>query len=212
MLARPGEGAPPPPAGAQLPAMPPPANWGKVESQLGEALKQGNAGAETQARAETEKQTVLADAYENHLQQLRANEQKRVDDTNAAQRNIDRVHPATSRRPRSIRGTSGTARASASKAMAGIGMILSGIGAGLTHGPNLAAQFITKQIDQDIDAQKANLGKKENLLGYFFKKYGTSRTRRSRRAAYLTRRRSPARSDARELEPAASRLSRRRRS
>jgi len=45
-----------------------------------------------------------------------------------------------------------------------IGLILGGMGAGLTGGPNVAAEFLNKQIDRDIAAQKDNLGAKENLL------------------------------------------------
>lgn len=48
-------------------------------------------------------------------------------------------------------------------------MILSGIGSGMTMGrqQNLAVEAMNKAIDQDIDAQKANLGKKQSLLNYY---------------------------------------------
>lgn len=58
------------------------------------------------------------------------------------------------------------------KVLAGIGVLLSGIGSGLAGGPNLALSVIQKAIDADVDAQKANLGKKENLLTQNYKKYG----------------------------------------
>jgi len=54
----------------------------------------------------------------------------------------------------------------------GIGLILSGVGAGLTGAPNMAAQFLQRNIDRDIEAQRANLQKKETLLGFMFRKYG----------------------------------------
>jgi hypothetical protein len=47
--------------------------------------------------------------------------------------------------------------------MAGIGLALGGMGAGLTHGPNLAFQAIQSAIARDIDAQKADMGKKQSL-------------------------------------------------
>lgn len=48
-----------------------------------------------------------------------------------------------------------------------IGMILGGIGQAFGGGPNATLQMVNKAIDQDIDAQKANLGKKQSLLsGY----------------------------------------------
>lgn len=50
------------------------------------------------------------------------------------------------------------------KISTGIGLILGGMGGGLTHGPNLAFQFLSNNIDRDIESQKAELGKNENLL------------------------------------------------
>jgi hypothetical protein len=52
-----------------------------------------------------------------------------------------------------------------------IGIILGGIGSGLTGGPNAALQVIDKQIERDINAQTAELGKKENALSHLMQKY-----------------------------------------
>lgn len=53
----------------------------------------------------------------------------------------------------------------------GIGLLLGGIGQGLVGGSNPAMDYINKQIDNDIDAQKTELGKRQNLvsanLAYF---------------------------------------------
>ncbi len=45
-----------------------------------------------------------------------------------------------------------------------IGLILGGIGGALTGRENPAQKFLQSQIEQDIEAQKAELGRKENLL------------------------------------------------
>jgi hypothetical protein len=58
------------------------------------------------------------------------------------------------------------------KVMAAIGVALSGIGSGLTGKPNMAMQVINDAITRDIDAQKSELGKKENLLSFNLRKYG----------------------------------------
>lgn len=58
---------------------------------------------------------------------------------------------------------------------AGISLILGGLGAGLTHGPNLALQVIDKAIDRDIEAQKMNLGKKANELSFYMQQTGEMR-------------------------------------
>lgn len=61
------------------------------------------------------------------------------------------------------------------KVRMGIGLILGGIGSGLTGQPNVAAQFIQQAIARDMEAQKANLSKKETLFGYFRQKLGDDR-------------------------------------
>lgn len=45
-----------------------------------------------------------------------------------------------------------------------IALVIGGIGAGLSHGNNLALETINKAIDRDIDSQKANLANKNSLL------------------------------------------------
>lgn len=62
---------------------------------------------------------------------------------------------------------------SGQKAMTAIGLILGGIG-GMGH-QNMALDFLNKQIDRDVEAQKANLGKKETLLSANFKEAGDLR-------------------------------------
>lgn len=56
-----------------------------------------------------------------------------------------------------------------------LGLALSGFGSSLTGGPNQALDFINKQIDRDIDAQKADLGKKNTLLSAYMHEYGNLR-------------------------------------
>lgn len=56
--------------------------------------------------------------------------------------------------------------ATGDKIRTGIALVLGGMGAGLTHGPNLVFQYLQDQITRDIDAQKAELGKKQNLLSH----------------------------------------------
>lgn len=53
-----------------------------------------------------------------------------------------------------------------------IGLVLGGIGGALTHQENPAMKFLQTQIDRDIESQKAELGKKENLLSVNFRKFG----------------------------------------
>lgn len=54
-----------------------------------------------------------------------------------------------------------------------LGLVAGGIGGALTgHGGNVALDYLNKMTDQDIEAQKADLGKKESLLSANFRKFG----------------------------------------
>lgn len=52
-----------------------------------------------------------------------------------------------------------------------IALIIGGIGAGMTHGPNMALETMNRAIDRDIESQKINLGKKQSLLSLNLAKY-----------------------------------------
>lgn len=64
-------------------------------------------------------------------------------------------------------------KSSLGKISTGIGLILGGIGGGLTGQQNPALAFLNQQIDRNIEAQKANLGKTGNLLSANMHMYGT---------------------------------------
>lgn len=51
------------------------------------------------------------------------------------------------------------------KILTAIGLILGGMGSGLTGGPNLAMDFLQKTIERDIEAQKLAVDKKKTLYG-----------------------------------------------
>ena len=59
----------------------------------------------------------------------------------------------------------------ASKITAGISMILGGAASGITGRPNAALEVMNKAVDNDIEAQKANINKKSNLLAQNMTRY-----------------------------------------
>lgn len=65
-------------------------------------------------------------------------------------------------------------KSTGSKISTAIGLILGGMGS--KGGQNLAADFINKQIDRDMDAQKSRLGIDENLLSANFREFGDLKT------------------------------------
>lgn len=59
-----------------------------------------------------------------------------------------------------------SSRDTGTKIQNAIGMVLSGIGSGLTGQQNMAAQFINNSIDRDIAAQASNINNQKSLLGF----------------------------------------------
>lgn len=53
-----------------------------------------------------------------------------------------------------------------------IGLLLGGIGGGLLGQENPALKLLNQQIERDIEAQRAELGKKENLLKFNLQQFG----------------------------------------
>lgn len=56
-----------------------------------------------------------------------------------------------------------------------IGLILGGIGSALTGQPNAGLELLNRNIDRDMDAQRAELGKKQNILDAYYKQLGNMR-------------------------------------
>jgi hypothetical protein len=56
-----------------------------------------------------------------------------------------------------------------------LGMLLSGVGAGVTGRENMAVANINRIIDRDIDAQKNNITNKQNLYGRYLQELGDVR-------------------------------------
>lgn len=61
---------------------------------------------------------------------------------------------------------------SGKKVATAIGLILGGMGGGLTGQENPVAKFLNQQISNDIETQKANLGKSETLLSANLRQFG----------------------------------------
>jgi hypothetical protein len=129
---------------------------------LGEAQASAAAGA-GQVRAlhdAAQTQQAQMKSYQDHYGEL-DNERK------SFQHDVENAHVD----PKHYMSGMGTM----SKIATGIGLLLGGMGSGVTGGENLAMSFLNKQIDRDIEAQKTELGKKENLLSANLKQFGNMR-------------------------------------
>lgn len=63
-------------------------------------------------------------------------------------------------------------KSTAGKVSTAIGLILGGMGGGLTHQENPALKFLNAQIDRDIESQKSNISNKNNLLSAYYHQTG----------------------------------------
>lgn len=63
-------------------------------------------------------------------------------------------------------------RSTGEKIGSAIALVLGGMGASLTRGPNYAMQVIDKAIDRDIEAQKINIDQGRNKLAFYLKQTG----------------------------------------
>lgn len=119
---------------------------------------QAQSHMEAQALTEAiQNQQLQAKTYQDHYNQLDSERQ-------AVQNDIQNQHIDPSHYLNSM----GTGQRIAT----GIGLILGGFGSGLAHQQNLASNFLDDQINRDIDAQKADLGKKQNLLSANLQQFG----------------------------------------
>lgn len=112
---------------------------------------------ERQLKANALTQQDLKTQFQNHYKAL-------DDERNNFQQDILNQHID----PNRYMGSKSTI----SKIGTAIGLIMGGIGGGLSGGPNQAMQFLNSQIDRDIDAQKAELGKRETLLSANMRQFG----------------------------------------
>lgn len=144
--------------------------YGMMMGAYGDMAKAIRAGAGAQAAQGRaleaanaqflEQQKALTEQYKTKYETLEQEQAKLVEDYKGGKIDPNRVWSNTS---------------TGNKVIAGIGMLLSGIGSGMTGQPNMAMQVIDKTIERDIEAQKANLGKTESLLNLNMKRFGNLR-------------------------------------
>lgn len=127
-----------------------------------EADAQAQMGTEQAATLQhgQEVQQQALQNYQTHYQNLENERQGLISDIN--NRHIDPKHFVNS-------------MDGASKIATAIGLIAGGIGGGILHQDSAAFKYFNSQLDNDINAQKANLGKSENLLSANMRQFGNMR-------------------------------------
>lgn len=130
-----------------------------LQQEAAAQTQMGNEQAATLQHGQEVQQAALQN-YQTHYQNLENERQSLISDIN--NQHIDPQH--------FVHSMDG-----ASKIATAIGLIAGGIGGGITHTENPALQYLNAQIDRDINAQKANLGKSENLLSANMKQFSNMR-------------------------------------
>jgi hypothetical protein len=126
--------------------------------QASRAIKEEEKAKVDQAK---ENESALA-AHAVNQQQLTDRYVKQVDTLNTERKNFIQDIQNGFIDPEKYWTGDASGNGSHSRVMAGIGMILAGFNP--TNSPNAAIDFVNKQIDRSVDAQKANLNAKHNLL------------------------------------------------
>lgn len=133
---------------------------GEEKSGLAQEANTAQALGEAQAQAIGEQQAKAAAnqlSYQNHYKELEMERQGFLKDMQDQKIDAGRFMANMS---------TGT------KIRTAIGLILGGIGGGLTHTDNPVDRYLQMQINNDIEAQKANLGKTESLLKANYQSFG----------------------------------------
>ncbi len=134
----------------------------QAAAQIGMAKAEGDLGA-AQANVEAGRQKQIANTLIDFNRQVETNKKERdafIQDINNGHIDINRYM-----------GSMDTGQ----KMGTAIALALGGLGSSVSGGSNTALDFLNKQIDRDIEAQRTDLGKKENLLSANLKAYGNIR-------------------------------------
>lgn len=150
-------------AGPAIPGMPqgydPMGALGKYKSAvMGVAKAQGKT---------SDDQGKIMDDYVTDMQVRQAADKEQLDSIASENENLFKGVMDSKVDPNRIWSDQGTGN----KLGAAIALIVGGIGAGMGHTSNQALEIMQKAIDRDVDAQKIDIGKKQNLLTYNLQKY-----------------------------------------
>lgn len=110
--------------------------------------------------AQVAKQQAAIGAFQDHYNSL--DQERKGFQSDLENNHID---------PNQYLGNMGTA----AKISTALGMILGGAGAGVLHQENPVTKFLGDQINRDIQAQQANMGKQESLLSANMRQFGNLR-------------------------------------
>lgn len=140
-------------------------------SGYGKAASEQKMGAQKEAAAVGEQgrqEAAIAHEQQAKLQQQQQSYQENYNALNAERNKFQSDLQAQHIDPKKYLGDMSTGQ----KFSTAIGLILGGIGGGLMHQENPALKYLNSQMENDINAQKANMDKQNNLLSMNMKQFG----------------------------------------
>lgn len=155
------------PAPVATPAAPmtPAGNLGAVANQYAAATQHEAQALGQQGQEEARIRNEQAQAQQQLLNDFHQKSEHAMSEINAVMEDYRKGHINPNRYLENM--------SSGQKVMTAIGMILGGMGAGLTRsGVNPAEKFLNDQISRDIKSQEESLGQKESLLKFNLQQYG----------------------------------------
>lgn len=161
------------PTNVQLtpPPQQPQVNLQPSMAPINQAVQEQEQGIQQQARAESDlgkREADLAAKQADQSQQLMQSYQQNFNqltqERQAIMHDIQQNHIDPNRYMKNM-STSG-------QVSTAIGLLLSGMGSGMTGQPNAAMQVLQQNIDRDVEAQKADIGQKDSLLRATMQQFG----------------------------------------
>lgn len=156
------------PQQAPQPENPDPFGYGQLGQDIRGGMGQINAANQAEAASIGQLGEQKAKLYEQQnqdLQKLQADTQARFDhymqQADAVAKDALNGHISPNHYMESM--------SSGKKVATAIGLILGGMGGGLTGTENAAAKFLNQQIERDVQAQQADAANKQNLYSHFLR-------------------------------------------
>jgi len=134
------------------------------------AFDQMQQGTLMQAQASAEAAKQQAQVYDQQMQELQKNEVARKAQADAVMADINKIQNDVMTQkidPTRVWSNMSTGN----RVLAGISIFLGGVAGGMQGTENRALGIIQDAVNKDIDAQKADIGKKQNMLSLNMAKY-----------------------------------------
>lgn len=144
---------------------------------LGDAINQQMRGIQGLANAKSQQAKDVANAYGDYMKNA-PQMSDMAKQAEAHRQEMEKINSENDQLGQEIRQGKidpqhfWASKSTGGKIATGIGLILSGIGAGMTGQPNAALQLVQKQMDQDLESQRDNLNNKRSLLSMNMQRYG----------------------------------------